>query len=222
MPRFSRHRKRRRFGRRRRLQRRFRRTRHARRRRLSRKQRNGTLVHRFRLALTTLTLATGAGGTFGPALFAVALQDCTNFQSYRDLYEEYSIRRVVIKNIPLQTVGVVPTVTHPRGMFYWTRNRFGEPPPSFSTLKADNTVRRIPGFRTVSISYVPNILNEVFETTLLTDYAIKYRPWLRTVNAAVPHYGITTAYELGPINSNVYEQYVYVYIAFRHVLPGAP
>lgn len=218
MPRRRRYRKRRRFNRRSRrvFRRGLRRRRRA--RRISRRARRARQVWYHKFHVAHFTVQTAADGTVAPGGFALELNDLQGHATLTALFEEYSIRKIVIVNVPTQTTSSQGVGnTHPRGYYYYTINRFGTAPPgTLDQFITDPNVKVVPYFKTVKVAFIPNVLSNVFLGAGTRDYALQYRPWLRTETTTVPHYGVTSAFRYGPGTTNIYEQYIYAYVAFRN------
>lgn len=176
------------------------------------------MTKRFILTTNPDIIASDGAGNFGPSLYNISLSLCEGFAVWQAAFRQFSIRKVVMKFVPIATVNPHSGAGTPfqRGTLYTSHNPFGDPAPSMNVLSGYPDTKITHDYRPHTRVVIPPVLGEVFESALLTDYTIKRRPWLRTQGGdTVPHYCIYYGGEGFVWGLPVYKLFTYVYVKFR-------
>lgn len=99
------------------------------------------------------------------------------------------------------------------------KNRDGESAPAdleeFNSKSSVQKIRLKP-FESYTMSYKPNVLTEIYKTTLASAYGPKYDQFLRTEDDSVPYYGL----DVGVSKMNAYQGTITVDVSACITLKG--
>lgn len=150
-------------------------------------------VHKFRQTCAALNLQGNAA--YAPYLAASSfpLTGLPQVAQFQALYDQFRITHVQMRFM-LRTdpsAQAAATATYPR-LYYARDYNDLNLPANLNELREYSKCKivHLKPDKTVVVNLKPAVLTEVYKTAVSTGYAPKWRQWISTADASVPHYGV--------------------------------
>lgn len=147
--------------------------------------------------------STGVGGGYAGVGQAFRLSYLPNVNEFTALYDQYMITRIKITvrwsstNISMiETANAVGNISAPYVLWVVDRDDAAAPASSLAganDLREYQSMKRYQfdtGRRTLSFSFIPNILTQNWETSVATAYTTSYRKWIDAGDPDTEHFGL--------------------------------
>lgn len=154
-----------------------------------------------------------------PAALTIRFQlDMTlEYNQWVNLYDQYRINKVVVKWCPHYRLGQIARLenttvpgtqfdSYPRGpvMIGTVIDHDDDNPlASFNNAQLYNSFKMFKSTQTWSRVIIPSVLFQTYESTIQTGYAPRYKQWISSNDASVPHYGFK-AFGMQPEGDETY------------------
>lgn len=166
-----------------------------RRRRITAK-RSRRQVHAFKRMTPSTSISGNAVNLPLLGVEPVQLNSLYGVNEFSALFDQYTIDRVVLKFFMRidPSAQVAGSASFPR--LYWIRDRDDSTlPPNIQTLKERQNCKMaiLDPNRAVTISFRPNVLQEIYSSATTSTYSPKWGQWIDMADTAARHYGIKYA-----------------------------
>lgn len=140
-------------------------------------------------SLNGVILSYSAGS---PCFGEAGTKTMSSISEFTSLFEKYSIRKIVIKWIPRQSMSQQLGLTPVNSLYFNVVKDYDDDATTFSQndLLQRQNVKYMSVLKKGTTILVPAAAQSFYDGAVTTAYGQKFKPWLSCASYAVPHYGI--------------------------------
>lgn len=168
--------------------------------------------HHFKRTFIGEILSSGTSASF--AGYSVNLSQLPNYTEFTTLFDQYRINKVVVKFVPSFTQDTIGSTEITPNLQSVIDYNDVTTPTATSELLQYQSYRRTRGNQTHTRVFTPSTLVDISDTAS----SPKWKQWLSTANATLPHFGLKVALDATVVaGSAYYLPYFTVYLSCRSV-----
>jgi len=168
--------------------------------------------------ITTDTLVQPNPGFAGLG-FDFYLRQITDHANLAKLFDTYRILRVSLKITPVRNSYAAPNFM-PQIVLARDFDD-GDPPTNAEQMLCRSSSYLAPFSSAKSMSIIPNLSSEVYQTALTNGY-VQGKGWIDTTDTQVPHYGVKVGFVASPGQTITYHISTEYLLAFKQPIASTP
>lgn len=186
------------------------------RRRLRKGRRTAAKVYRFK-RFTRLTPETILASSVYIKGFSFTLNQLPNASEFTALYQQYRVDRVTVEYLPRTIASNNLNLNEWGNMYSIVDPTTAAPLTSIDDFAQRQNVKRTRECSYHRRSFVPAVATPNYVNGLTWGYGPRWRQWLATGDASVPHYGFIIGIENRDNVDHLYDVQVTYHVSFRNV-----
>lgn len=156
-----------------------------------------------------------ATGAVQPVNYSFSLADCQQYATFDALFDQYRLKKVVFKIVPLQNV--VDALNVSTEGLASVIDYDGSGPTTYTAATTYQTFKETQPMRRHTRVLYPKMLRQVYQSALSTGYEVTTGRFLDTLQPDIPHYGVTVIFPGGTSTNQKWKVICKYYLEFKNV-----